>query len=140
MELARAIRDREITATEVVEAHIARHEQFGPRINAIAAQRFDEARQEAAAADALVARSESPSALPPLLGVPFTVKESIAVRGMPSSAGLAARRDFRAPESAPAVQRLLAAGAIPLGVTNTSELTLWIESDNRALRADQQPL
>jgi fatty acid amide hydrolase 2 len=139
VELARAIRDREITAAEVVEAHIERHEQFGPRINAIVASRFDEAREEAAAADALIASCSSPADLPPLLGVPFTVKESIAVRGMPSSAGLAARRDFRSPESAPAVRRLCAAGAIPLGVTNTSELTLWIESENRLYGRTNNP-
>ena len=53
--------------------------------------------------------------LPPLLGVPFTVKESIALSGMPQSGGLVARRAYRSPGSAPPVQRLIDAGAIPLG-------------------------
>jgi fatty acid amide hydrolase 2 len=78
-------------------------------------------------------------ALPPLLGVPFTVKESIALAGMPHSAGLVARGEVRAEGNAPSVQGLIDAGAIPLGVTNTAELTLWIESDNRLYGRTSNP-
>jgi fatty acid amide hydrolase 2 len=128
--LARAIRRREVSATEVVEAHIARHVAVAPRINAIAVDRFELARGEADACDERLRAAAPDTELPPLLGVPFTVKESIAVAGMPQSAGLVARRDLVSAESATTVKRLTDAGAIPLGVTNTSELTLWIESDN----------
>jgi len=121
---------------DVVGAHIELHRSLGGRINALVADRFESALEEAAAADALVA---SGGDLPPLLGVPFTVKETIAVQGMPQSAGLVARRDFRSPLNAPAVERLVDAGAIPLGVTNTSELTLWIESDNRLYGRTNNP-
>jgi fatty acid amide hydrolase 2 len=134
--LAAAIRRRELTAVEVVSAHIERHRRFAPRINAVIAERFDAALEDAAAADELVA---SGGELPPLLGVPFTVKETIAVKGMPQSAGLVARREYRSPANAPAVQRLIDAGAIPLGVTNTSELTLWIESNNRLYGRTSNP-
>jgi fatty acid amide hydrolase 2 len=137
--LARAIRSRELTAADVVDAHIKVHERFAPRINAIAADRFEAARAEARAADQLVAGSADASDLPPLLGVPFTVKETIAVRGMPLSGGVPARRDERAAENAPAVARLVGAGAIPLGVTNVSELTLWIESENRVYGRTNNP-
>jgi fatty acid amide hydrolase 2 len=130
LELAHAIRGRELSARDVVDAHIALLERVAPRINAIAMDRFDDARRDAEAADRRLAAATDADALPPLLGVPFTVKESIAVRGMPSSAGLTARREYRSPGSAAVVQRLVEAGAIPLGVTNTSELTLWIESYN----------
>jgi fatty acid amide hydrolase 2 len=95
------------------------------------ATRFDEARTEAEAADDLVAGATDADELPPLLGVPCTIKESFAVTGMPNSAGLHHRRELRASENAVAVQRLVDAGAIPLGVTNVSELTLWIEATNR---------
>jgi fatty acid amide hydrolase 2 len=130
LELARAIRRRELTAIEVVEAHIDLHQRMAKRVNALAAERFELARAEATAADELVRDAAPEAELPPLLGVPFTVKESIALTGMPQSAGLLARQHHLAPRSAPAVQRLLDAGAIALGVTNTSELTLWIESSN----------
>jgi fatty acid amide hydrolase 2 len=130
VELASAIRDGELSATQVVGAHIAVHRERGHEINAVIASRYDAALEDAAAADRAIAAAADAGELPPLLGVPFTVKESIAVRGMPNSAGLVARREYRCSESAPAVQRLVDAGAIPLGVTNTSELTLWIESAN----------
>jgi fatty acid amide hydrolase 2 len=139
LELARAIRDGELTASEVVETHIERLQSVQPRINALAAERFELARREAGAADARVAESDGGGELPPLLGVPFTVKESIALAGMPQAAGLLARRDFRSRETAPAVRRLIDAGAIPLGVTNTSELTLWIESENRLYGRTSNP-
>jgi fatty acid amide hydrolase 2 len=139
VQLAAAIRRRELTATEVIEAHIAVHERFAPKINALAAERFELARREATVVDELLATAAPEAQLPPLLGVPFTVKESIALTGMPHSAGLVARQDVRPARSAPTVQRLMAAGAIPLGVTNTSELTLWIESSNRIYGRTSNP-
>ena len=138
-ELAAAIRDQRVTARDVVEAHIQRHQMLAPHINALAAERFDQARAEAAAADGRIAAAGADETLPPLLGVPFTVKESIALRGMPQSTGLVARREFRATDTAPPVQRLIDAGAIPLGVTNTSELSLWIESTNRLYGCTNNP-
>jgi fatty acid amide hydrolase 2 len=131
--LATAISRREITAGEVMEAHLEVLERTHPKINAVVADRFAEARSEARAIDQRIAgtslRGESLE-LRPLLGVPFTVKESIALEGMPNSAGVLARRELRATQSATVVKRLVEAGAIPVGVTNTSELTLWIESEN----------
>jgi len=132
--LAAAIHRREVTASEVVEAHIELLEQANPGLNAVVADRFAQARGEAKAIDQRIAKIALRSAdfdeLPPLLGVPFTVKESIALEGMPNTAGALARREHRASRTATAVKRLIAAGAIPLGVTNISELTLWIESEN----------
>ena len=128
--LAAAIRAGEVSARDAVEAHIARLQAVQPRINALAAERFAAARREAEAADRRVAEADGVERLPPLLGVPCTIKESIALAGMPNSAGLLARRDHRAAETAPTAARLVDAGAIPLGVTNTSEMTMWIESEN----------
>ena len=122
--LAEAIRSGETTAREVVEEHIAVLERMQPRTHALAVDRFDAARREAVELDA---RDEP---VGPLHGVPCTIKESWAVEGMPNSAGLVARREHRAEEDATAVARLRGAGAIALGVTNTSEMTMWIESHN----------
>ncbi len=129
LELAAAIRSGEVRARQVVDEHIALIEAVNGRVNAIVATRFDEARAEADAADELVAAGGERE-LPPLLGVPCTIKESFAVAGMPNTSGSVARAEVVAERSATAVQRLVDAGAIPLGVTNTSQLTLWIESDN----------
>lgn len=136
--LARAIRAGEVSSREVVEAHIEACNRHQPRTGAIAVERFDAARREAAAADARIAGGGD-GELPPLLGVPCTIKESFALRGMPNCAGLAARRDRPAERTAPTVRRLIDAGAIPLGLTNVSELTLWIESDNRVYGRSSNP-
>jgi fatty acid amide hydrolase 2 len=131
LELAEAIRSRELTAREVVDRHIALIEARNQQLNAVVATRFERARAEADDADERLESRRGRKHPPPLLGVPCTVKESFAVAGMPHTAGSLARRDVIAENSATAVQRLVDAGAIPLGVTNTSELTLWIEAENR---------
>jgi fatty acid amide hydrolase 2 len=131
-DLARAIRDGELSSREVVEAHAWRLHRCQPRTNALARDRFARALEEADAADARIAEAQPGEGdLPPFLGVPCTIKESIALAGMPNSAGLVNRRDFISGDTAPAAQRMLDAGFIALGVTNTSEMTMWIESDNR---------
>jgi len=139
VELARAIRSGEISSREVVEAHIERVRRTNDRVNAIVADRFDSALAEADEADRRVAQADDPAELPPLLGVPCTIKESIQMEGMPNAVGVLARKEIRSQSSAPVVERIQAAGAIPLGVTNTSELTLWVETSNRLYGLTRNP-
>ncbi len=127
--LARRIRAREVSAREVVDAHIRHAERVNPQLHAIVRDRFEDARREADAADARLVRGDED--LPPFLGVPCTIKESFALTGMPWTAGLVARAGTVATHDAPTVARLRAAGMIPLGVTNTSELCMWMESTNQ---------
>jgi fatty acid amide hydrolase 2 len=128
VELATAIRTQALTSLEVVNAHIDRIEQVNPLINAVIAPRFKQARLEAAAADKRIAIGEDN--LPPLLGVPCTMKEFIAVKGQPHTGGLHARRKVIASEDAVLVERLKAAGVIILGSTNGPEGGLWMETYN----------
>jgi fatty acid amide hydrolase 2 len=86
------------------------------------------ARDEADAADEAISRGSID--LPPLHGVPCTVKEMLAVEGMPHTGGYPHRRKFREPADAPVVARLREAGAIVLGVGNTCGFLIWIESNN----------
>ncbi len=127
-QLARQIRQREVTSEQVVGAHIAHLRRVNPRINAVVHDRYEAALSEARLADERVASGDP---LPPLHGVPCTIKECFSFAGMPNSAGLVARRHIVGDVDAPAVARLRAAGAIPLGVTNLSELCMWMESNNR---------
>jgi fatty acid amide hydrolase 2 len=129
--IAAAIRAGKVSSRAVVDAHIELLERVNPTINAVVVPRYEQARAEADAADARIAAAGDGEQLPPLLGVPCTIKESIAIAGMPNCGGLLARRDVRAETTAPVVQRLIDAGSIPLGLTNTSEVCLWIESNNR---------
>jgi fatty acid amide hydrolase 2 len=136
--LARLIRSREVSSREVVEAHIARALEINPTINAIVRDRYDAARAEADAADQRLAR-EGDGGLPALHGVPCTIKENLGLTGMPHSSGLVARKDEIAPADGTAVARLRAAGAIPIGVTNISELCMWMETSNRIYGRTNNP-
>ena len=133
LDLARSIRDGERTSRETVEACIAAVEAVNPRLNAVVRTRFDEARAEAEAADAHIGPKG------PLHGVPCTIKECFALQGMPNTSGLLRRKGIVASEDAVTVARLRAAGAIPVGVTNTSELCMWMESDNRVYGRTNNP-
>lgn len=137
-ELAAGIRAGRWSSREVVDAHIAEVERVNPDLNAVVYPRFAEARQEAEAADARRALA-GPDDLPPLHGVPCTIKECFALTGMPQTAGLVSRTAHRAPEDATAVGRYRAAGAIPMGVTNTSELCMWMESSNEVYGRTNNP-
>ncbi len=137
--LSAALREGTLTSAALVDAHIARVEAVNPLLNALIADRFDDARAEARAADAQRAQAAPGVALPPLLGIPCTIKEFLPVTGMPHTAGIAARRDRVATTDAVVVQRLRAAGAIVLGVTNVPEGGLWMETTNRPYGATSNP-
>jgi fatty acid amide hydrolase 2 len=139
-ELSRRIKDREVSARDVLEAHLAHIERTNPQLNAVVATRFRVAREEADLADAQLAAG-APEAERPLHGVPCTIKECFAVPGMPNASGLWRRRHKVASEDeqATAVTRLRDAGAIVMGVTNTSELCLWMESDNGVYGLTRNP-
>ena len=113
--LARAIRRREVSAAEVVAAHLARIEAVNPRLNAVVQLTAEAACQAAEAADQALARGE---AVGPLHGVPFTVKDWLETQGVCCTAGLERWRHHIPSEDATAVARLRAAGAILLGKTN----------------------
>ena len=136
--LAQLVRRRERSALDLVEAHIAALERLNPALNAVVAFRFEPAREEARRLDADLAAGRADESKP-FLGVPCTIKEAFALTGMPNTGGLLARRGQLATEDAPAVARLRAAGAIPLGVTNLSELCMWMESDNRVYGRTNNP-
>src|SRR5690348_1937430 len=120
-ELAEAIRSRQASSQEVVEAHLRRIEAVNPAINAVVVVLGDEALEAAKAADRAVAgRGE----LPPFHGVPFTIKENIDVVGTPTTLGLKALVGAYPSLDAPVVQRLKGAGAIPIGRTNCPSLAV----------------
>jgi fatty acid amide hydrolase 2 len=136
-ELARRVRTREVSPVDLLEVHIQRIEEVNPAINAVVATRYDDARAEAKACEARL--SQGTEDLPPLFGVPCTIKELIAVDGMPWTAGVTARRDVVADFDAPQVARIRAAGAIIMGVTNISESGLWLESVNKIYGRTNNP-
>src|SRR5207302_1586705 len=81
-ELARAIREREVSSEEVVSAHLARIEELNPKINAVVQLTADAARARAREADAALARGENWG---PLHGVPVTIKDAFEMAGIVSA-------------------------------------------------------
>jgi amidase len=114
-ELARRIRDGEISSAEVTEAFLSRIAAHNGKINAIAYLLETEARSRANEADEARARGETWG---PLHGVPVTVKEQYLMANTPSTLNSKRMRDFIAPEDAVIVKRIKSAGAVILGKTN----------------------
>ncbi|XP_048039872.1 fatty-acid amide hydrolase 2-B [Megalobrama amblycephala] len=143
VQLAEKIRRREVTSVEVVQAYIDRIQEVNPLLNALVKDRFSSALQEAAHADKIIEEENGGEEVLrnrfPLLGVPLSVKESFALQGMPNSGGLKSRARVLASVDAPSVALLKRAGAIPLGVTNTSELCMWMESSNHLYGITSNP-
>jgi fatty acid amide hydrolase len=126
-EMARHVASGDISAHELVEAHIARIEAVNPKLNAVVVKRYDAARAEARDIDR---RRLAGEALPPLAGVPATIKECLDLKGTASTFGLGARRDAIAASDEAHVARLRHAGAIVLGKTNVAQLLMFVECDN----------
>lgn len=136
-QLAADVRDGRTTPTVLVNTFIQRIEAFNPALNAMVANRFDAARAEAAVQTERLADSRND--LPPLFGIPITVKEFVEVEGMPNTGGLMVRKGRIAGEDSPLVTRLRDAGAIVLGVTNAPEVGLWTETVNRIYGRTSNP-
>jgi fatty acid amide hydrolase 2 len=136
-QLAADVREGRTTPTEMVNTFIQRIESFNPSLNAMVADRFDAARAEAAEQTAQMKAAAGD--LPPLFGIPITVKEFVEVEGMPNTGGLMVRKGSTASQDSPLVTRLREAGAIVLGVTNAPEVGLWTETVNRIYGRTRNP-
>lgn len=128
LELAEKIRSKEASSHEVLEAHIARVEEVNGALNAVVRLLADEARAAAEAADAAVAAGED---LPPLHGVPCTVKENIDLAGTPTTQGVIAFAEAVSATDAPTVRRMRAAGAIPFARTNLPDFGLRVHTESQ---------
>jgi amidase len=125
--LAKAIRAKDISSKEVVEAYLQRIEEVNPKLNAVIHLQANEARDQARKADAALARGDLKG---PLHGVPITIKDNVDTKGMISTSGTKGRSTFMPGKDATIVARMRAAGAIILGKTNLPEFALGFESDN----------
>ncbi|MEC7490135.1 MAG: amidase [Pseudomonadota bacterium] len=123
LELANAIRRKEISCVEALDLYLDRIDRFNPGLNAIVVCDMEAAREAAKAADSAFAIGNVAGQLH---GVPMTVKESFDLAGHPSTFGRPDRRNHRATRDALAVERLKGAGAIIMGKTNVPlDLSDW---------------
>ena len=126
-DLARLIRNGQASAVEAVDSVLKRLHKVNPAINAVVRVYEDEARTAAETADAGRARGH---ALPPLHGVPVTVKINVDVAGQPTDNGVVALKELIAQEDSPVAANLKHAGAIIIGRTNAPAFSMRIFSDN----------
>ena len=122
-ELASLIASGEVSSREVVEAHLERIEEVNDHTNAITVVLADSALAAADAADRATKRG-------PLHGVPFTIKENIDCVGSATTHGVMALQHSFPSQDAPVVERMKAAGAIPIGRTNLPEFGLRLSTSN----------
>ena len=135
-DLAEAIRSRQTSSQEVIEAHLRRIEAVNPSVNAVTVVLAEQALDAAKAADRAVAAGGD---LPPFHGVPFTIKGNIDLAGTPTTQGLKAFAGAYPSRDAPVVERLKAAGAIPIGRTNLPNFALRWHTDSELWGATVNP-
>ncbi|MBN49902.1 MAG: indole acetimide hydrolase [Spongiibacteraceae bacterium] len=126
-ELAKGIAAGTFTSTEVVRSHLDRISEVNPSLNAISCVLADSALDAAADIDAAVSAGRP---LGPLAGVPITIKENIDYTGSATTHGLPAFAEAVPVVNAPIVERVLAAGAIPVGRTNLPDYALRLHTDS----------
>ena len=136
VELASAIARKKVSPLEVVDAVLDRIERL-KHLNAYCLVDRDGARRAARAAERMLA-SRRPT-LGPLHGVPFSVKDLVATKGVRTTFGTPLYRDNIPTEDAPSVARLKAAGAIMLGKTNTPTLGWVGVTDNLLFGPTRNP-
>ncbi|MGW8396882.1 amidase [Streptomyces lydicus] len=135
-DLAARLRRREISAREVVQAHLDRIEQVNPAVNAIVTLDPEGALAAAAAADARLARGAE---VPPLHGLPIAFKDTHLTRGMRTTFGSPLFADHVPDEDDVVVERLQRAGAIRLGKTNVPEFAAGSHTFNRVFGTTRNP-
>lgn len=126
-QLAAAIREGQISALEVLDAHLAQIEKYNPALNAIVTLDADGARRRAREADNALAGGDLWG---PLHGVPFSLKDCHSTAGMRTTAGFPPLANYVPEEDGTVARRLKEAGGILLGKTNVSVLLADIQSDN----------
>jgi aspartyl-tRNA(Asn)/glutamyl-tRNA(Gln) amidotransferase subunit A len=135
-EIAARVRAREASAAEVLESCLARTAQVEPLIGAYLEVFENESRARAAEIDRRIAGGEDPG---PLAGVPVALKDNLSLEGRAVTCGSRILAGYLAPYTATAVERLLAAGAVPVGRANMDEFAMGSSCENSAWQPTRNP-
>ena len=136
VELARRIRSKQVSARDVMSAHLARIERVNPKINAVVTLVAERAMADAAKADDAQARGAK---LGVLHGLPVAHKDLVPTAGIRTTYGSLFYKDNVPTKDALIVTRIRAAGAITVGKTNTPEFGAGSNTFNRVFGATHNP-
>ena len=135
-QLAQMIRDKEVSAIEVLNAYLEQIEKHNPRINAIATLDTKRAKQRAVEADEALAKGENWGALH---GVPITIKDTIETASLLTTAGYPQLKNHIPQQDAIAIERLKAAGAIIMAKTNCATAAADHQTNNSVFGRTNNP-
>lgn len=135
-DLVASIASRRLSAEDVLETMIERIERHNTAVNAVVARNDGRARMRARDVQAAVDRNRAPG---PLAGLPFTVKDSIEVAGLPTTSGSLKLMGHRPERTSPAIARLIAAGGVMAGKTNLPEFAGDYQTFNKVFGITRNP-
>ncbi len=135
-ELVELIRSRRVSVREVLRQHLGRIERINSKVNAICTLVAEQALEQAAAADEALAHR---AAAGPLLGLPIAIKDLASTKGIRTTFGSLAYKDFIPDQDDLFVTRLKGAGAIVIGKTNTPEFGAGSQTFNRVFGITRNP-
>ena len=136
VELAAAVRDGTTTARATTEAALAAVAANDRELHAFLHVDRDGALAAADRVDALTSQGRDPG---PLAGVPVALKDNLCTQGVPTTAASRILEGWVPPYSATVVDRLVAAGAIPIGKTNLDEFAMGSSTENSAFGPTRNP-
>ena len=140
VEAVHLLHNGEISSLELTQACLSRIESFEPEVRAFLTLVPEKALAMAKDADQkLAAGRRGKDSLPPLLGLPMAIKDVLCVSGLPCTCGSRILENFIPPFNATAVQRLLDAGIVVLGKTNTDEYAMGSSTENSAYGVTHNP-
>lgn len=140
-QLVHGLRTGDFSSREAVQAYLEQIERLEPNLHAFISLAPEQALAQADIADNQLAawRKSGENPIPPLLGVPMAIKDVLCVAGLRCTAGSRILENFVPPFSATAVERLLEAGIIILGKTNTDEFAMGSSTENSGYWVTHNP-
>ena len=125
-----------VSAVEVTQAHLDRIKRLEGKVHALLHQDAEAALTVARSVDE---RRSKGQPLGKLAGVPIALKDVLCTKGVPTTCASRMLKDFRPPYNASVVERLIAAGAVPVGKTNMDEFAMGSSTENSAFGATRNP-